>query len=284
MTVAAPLSLPTSTRCAVCGAEDFTPVRDEPGGFTLCECQRCGVWAVSPRPSIEHLRSFYDEGYYAPWRREAAARRRMWRRRLRFLRGVPRGRLVDIGCAEGAFLEVARQAGFEVVGTELSPHGAASTALRLGIPVHCGELASAQFAAGSFSVVTLWHVLEHMVRPDETLAEARRILEPGGRLVVAVPNRRCPVFGAAYRVARGEPLHLYRPDDREQHLHHWEPRSLRAALDDHGFDGVELAPDPCALGVAKGAVDLVGRLHTVMAREPRTAAMVAVGRPRGDKP
>jgi 2-polyprenyl-3-methyl-5-hydroxy-6-metoxy-1,4-benzoquinol methylase len=205
----------------------------------------------------------------------------MWRRRLRFLRGVRRGRLLDVGCAEGAFLEVARAAGFETLGTELSPHGAARTALRLGIPIHRGELASARFSAGSFSAVTLWHVLEHVLRPDETLAEARRILEPGGRLVVAVPNRRCPVFGAAYRVARGEPLHLYHPDDREQHLHHWEPRSLRAALDRHGFEVVKLAPDPCALGTAKVAVDLAGRLHTAMAREPRTASMVAAARPRG---
>jgi len=280
MTVAAPLSRPSATRCAVCGAEESALVRLEPGGYTLCECGRCGVWAVNPRPPIERLRSCYDEDYYAPWRREAMARQRMWRRRLRFLRGVPRGRLVDVGCAEGAFLEVAREAGFEVVGTELSSHGAARTALRLGIPVHRGELASAQFATGSFSAVTLWHVLEHVLRPDEMLAEARRILEPGGRLVIAVPNRRCPVFGAAYQVARGEPLHLYHPDDREQHLHHWEPRSLRAALDHHGFDEVELAPDPCALGTAKAAVDLAGRLHTAMAREPRTAAMVAVAQPR----
>jgi 2-polyprenyl-3-methyl-5-hydroxy-6-metoxy-1,4-benzoquinol methylase len=205
----------------------------------------------------------------------------MWLRRLRFLRGVRRGRLLDVGCAEGAFLEVAREAGFEALGTELSSHGAARTALRLGIPVHCGELTSARFAAGSFSAVTLWHVLEHVVEPGETLAEARRILEPGGRLVVAVPNRRCPVFGAAYRLARGEPLHLYSPDDREQHLYHWEPRSLSAALTHHGLDVLELGPDPCALGTTKIAVDLIGRLHTTMAREPRTAAMVAVAQPRG---
>jgi len=239
------------------------------------------VWAVSPRPPTEQLQGSYDEDYYDPWRREAAARRRMWRRRLRFLRGVRRGRLLDVGCAEGAFLEIAREEGFDVVGTELSSHGASRTALRLGVPVHYGELPGARFSTGSFAAVTLWHVLERVLRPDETLAEARRILEPGGRLIVAVPNRRCPVFGAAYRVARGESLHLYQPDDREQHLHHWEPRSLRTALEHHGFDSVELAPDPCALGTAKAAVDLAGRLHTAMAKEPRTAAMVATARPRG---
>jgi SAM-dependent methyltransferase len=239
------------------------------------------VWAVRPRPAIEHLQSRYDEEYYAPWRSNAAARRRMWRRRLRFLRGVRRGRLLDVGCAEGAFLDTARADGFAAFGTELSYHGAARTALRLGIPVHCGELESARFAPGSFSAVTLWHVLEHVVEPGATLAEARRILEPGGRLVVAVPNRRCPVFGAAYRIARGEPMHLYRPDDREQHLYHWEPRSLRSAMTHHGFEVLELAPDPCALGPTKIAVDLIGRLHGAMAGEPRTAAMVVTAQPRG---
>lgn len=281
MTVVAHLPSGVEPRCVVCGARDSKAVGRETPEHTLFECGRCGVWAVRPRPAIERLQSGYDEEYYAPWRREAAARRRMWRRRLRFLRGVRRGRLLDIGCAEGAFLDVARAAGFEAFGTELSSYGAARTALRLGIPVHCGELTSARFATGSFSAVTLWHVLEHLVDPGETLAEARRILEPGGRLVVAVPNRRCPVFRAAYRLARGEALHLYRPDDREQHLHHWEPRSLGAALTHHGFDVLELAPDPCALGTTKVVVDGIGRLHSAAAGEPRTAAMVAAAQPRG---
>ena len=281
MSGAACLAPVVDSACRVCGGETMTLVHREPGGHALVECGECGVWSVRPRPSLDELRARYDASYYAPWDAEAPARARMWQRRLRFLDRARGKRLLDVGCAEGAFLEAARDAGFDVHGTELSPHGAASTAQRLGVPVHCGELIDARFESGSFDVVTLWHVLEHVLHPGETLAEAHRILRPGGSLVVAVPNRVCPIFRATYRIARRRSLHFYHPDDREQHLYHWGPDSLTRALEQVKLDVVETAPDPCALGCAKIAVDLVGRWHSVVARAPRTAAMVAVARRGG---
>jgi 2-polyprenyl-3-methyl-5-hydroxy-6-metoxy-1,4-benzoquinol methylase len=256
----------------------MTEVHRESGGHALVECAECGVWAVQPRPSLDELRARYDASYYAPWNAEAPARARMWRRRLRFLDRAWGKRLLDVGCAEGAFLDAARGAGFDVQGTELSPHGANTTAQRLGVPVHCGELIDARFESGSFDVMTLWHVLEHVLFPGETLAEAHRILRPDGLLVVAVPNRVCPIFRATYRIVRGRSLHLYHPGDREQHLYHWTPDSLTRALEQAGLEVVETAPDPCAVGRSKIAVDLVGRWHSAVARAPRTAAMVAVAR------
>lgn len=281
MSVATCRAVVTESGCRVCAAESTVPVRREPGGHVLNECERCGVWSVWPLPGLEQLRGIYDASYYAPWESEAGARARMWRRRLRFLRNAPGRTLLDVGCAEGDFLEAAKRAGFEVQGTELSTHGASRSRARLGVPVHCGELEQARLAGGSFSVVTLWHVLEHVLYPGRTLAEAHRILEPGGRLVVAVPNRACPVFRAAYRAARGRRAHLYHPDDREQHLHHWEPRSIRRALERTGFENVRLATDPCAIGAAKVAIDLAARVHSALARAPRTRAMVAVARRGG---
>jgi len=264
--------------CAVCGGTEISSRGKEPGGHPLVECGRCGVWSVHDPPSPESLRSRYVEDYYLPWRDEVHARRRMWRRRLRLLGNARKGRLLDVGCAEGDFLAQASEAGFTVEGTELSVHGARKTSLGLGVPVHCGELAEAGLPAGSFSVVTFWHVLEHMLHPGRALGEARRILEPDGLLVVAVPNRSNPLFRAAYRIARGRPLYLYHPKDREQHLHHWSPPSLKAALECRGFQVQPLRPDPCALGVVKSALDLAGRLHSLLAGAPRTQAMVALAR------
>lgn len=270
-----------SPACAVCTATELFPARHESESHSLLACPECGVWSVHPRPSLEQLRSGYDEAYYVPWRGEAVARQRMWERRIQLLRDARRGRLLDVGCAEGSFLRVARAAGFSVAGTELSPHGARRTAGDLDAPVHCGELVDAGLPAGSFAVVTFWHVLEHMLHPGAALAEARRILEPGGSLVVAVPNRRNPLFRAAYRLARGKRLHLYHPTDREQHLHHWDPHSLGRALQGRGFEIARLLPDSCALGRVKRWIDMAGRLHTWLAGEPRTHAMVALARPAG---
>ena len=270
--------MPTPPACAVCGGGQLDPV-EQAAGHPLVECARCRVWSVHPVPSREQLEAAYDEDYYVPWRSEAGARRRMWRRRLRLLRDAKRGRLLDVGCAEGSFIAQARDAGFAVEGTELSAHGARRTARGLGVPVFHGELVEAGYPACSFAVVTIWHVLEHMLHPGEALAEARRILEPDGTLVVAVPNRDNPVFRAAYRLARRRPLHLYHPDDREQHLHHWNPAALAVALELAGFDLLSIVPDPCATGLVKGIVDRVGRIHSWLAGTPRTSAMVALAAP-----
>jgi len=228
--------------------------------------------------------ALYGESYYAAWRAEAGPRRRMWKRRLRFLEDSRRGRLLDVGCAEGSFLREAKASGFQVEGTELSPHPARFAAALLGARVHCGSLPELGLPGASFAAVTFWHVLEHTEDPGANLRAARELLEPGGRLVVAVPNRHNTIFRAAYRIARGRPVHLYDPADREQHLHHWDPASLRASLEAHGFLVEAVSPDPCAIGLAKWIVDAAGRLHSAAAREPRTSAMVAVASaPGGDR-
>jgi len=57
-----------------------------------------------------------------------------------------------------------------------------------GVPAACGALTRAPFKPGTFSVITMFHVLEHLYDPSAFLECARELLEPGGRLVVQVPN------------------------------------------------------------------------------------------------
>src|SRR5262249_26042982 len=79
-----------------------------------------------------------------------------------------------------------------------------------------------------FDVVTLWHVLEHLIHPRAMLEAARTRLAPEGLLVVAVPNLDNLPMRLAYRVARGRSLPLYEAGGREPHLTHLDPRTLRA--------------------------------------------------------
>lgn len=269
----------SSCRCAVCDSGSFRKVREEESGHSILRCELCGVWTVSPLPSLEELRNRYDDDYYAPWIGQAKRRRRMWDRRMKLLHGIPRGRLMDVGCADGAFMERARESGFQVLGSEFSPVAAARTSHWLNLPVYTGELQDLAIEPGSLRALTLWHVLEHTTRPGETLAAARRLLVDDGRLVVAVPNRRNPSFRALYRLVRRRSLRMYHPSDREQHLHHWDPASLVEALEHHGFQVLDLRPDLCALDPGKRLADSLGRIHTLLAGEPRTSAMVAVARP-----
>jgi 2-polyprenyl-3-methyl-5-hydroxy-6-metoxy-1,4-benzoquinol methylase len=165
-----------------------------------------------------------------------------------------------------------------VAGTEISPYAARRAGERLAAPVHCGELAELALEPGGFDLVTFWHVLEHLLSPAGALARARELLRPGGLLAVAVPNRRNTLFRAAYRVVRGRRLLLYRPDDREQHLHHWDPPALRAAMEAAGFDAPEIRPDRCALGAGRRMLEGLGALHGALRGEARSGALLALAR------
>lgn len=134
--------------------------------------------------------------------------------------------LLDVGCGDGLLLQNLRSLGWDGQGVELDPEAAAATRGR-GIPVFNGSIQDAGFADGQFAAVTMSHVIEHLTNPAETLAEIRRVLRPGGHLVVMTPNASSSlhrVFGAEWF-----------PLDAPRHLLLHSPQSLRRILEDAGF-------------------------------------------------
>lgn len=214
--------------CEICGADDPEPVAARPdllfGGaavYTFCRCRACGVLYQHPRPTEATIGQLYPhDTSYPSYRRAIAAepllkqfdRRYGLAKRCRLVRRhVAAGRLLDVGCATGDFLsEMARQPGWSVMGVEPSPD-AGRYAAGSGLTVVRGVLNDGAFAAGSFDAVTMWDVLEHVYDPRAVIAEAARILRPGGVLVVNHPNtasldRR--IFGRLW-VGYELPRHLY---------------------------------------------------------------------------
>jgi SAM-dependent methyltransferase len=219
---AAPASNPAggATRaCPVCGAagHEARPwiVKD---GFPLVRCGGCGSVHVGTEPSAIDFASLYGEGYFrdeafADYTAQARARRAQARRRLFMLRHWPlpagrvpgRGRWLDVGCAAGFFLAEARR-WYAVQGVELSAWASAWARERLALPVFTGTLHEAKLPAAAFDGVSLWDVIEHVPDPVAVLAEAARVLAPGGRLVLTTGD-----FGSAYARARGVHWHLLTP-------------------------------------------------------------------------
>jgi 2-polyprenyl-3-methyl-5-hydroxy-6-metoxy-1,4-benzoquinol methylase len=183
-----------------------------------------------------------------------------------------------VGCGDGLFLKVAREAGWDADGIEFSPEGARRSSLRIGRPVAVGDLSHEKGLRGPFDVVTLWHVLEHLTDPAGMLEAVRARLRSGGLLVVAVPNIDNYPLRAAYRVVRRRPLPLFEAGAREPHLTHFDPRTLRAALAGRGFAGVEILADRCALTLAKRAIDALAALLSRLTGRLMTDAMLACAR------
>jgi SAM-dependent methyltransferase len=114
-------------------------------------------------------------------------RRREVEEEVRMLHAVPQGRLLDVGCGSGEWLESMRERGWRVVGVDFD-QTAVNFARQAELEVRCGSLEEQHFAEGSFDAVTLNHVIEHVPDPLRTVAECARILKPAGKLVMFTPN------------------------------------------------------------------------------------------------
>ena len=164
--------------CAWCGTPFDERSQARPGRR---RCAVCGVWTTDPWPTEEEL-----ERAYGPWYRPEAGRfsglgdvvlRRLRGRLARRIdRVAPPGPVLDVGAGDGALVDALRAAGRESVGLERR------AARRDFIE---GDLAE---VSGEWATVVFWHSLEHLQAPREALGQAARLLQPGGLLVVAIPN------------------------------------------------------------------------------------------------
>ncbi|MEE2829090.1 MAG: class I SAM-dependent methyltransferase [Myxococcota bacterium] len=123
------------------------------------------------------------------------------------------GRLMDVGCAYGAFLaEAAADGGFELWGTDLSEHALAEASRRLdgeAVQLQHGGLFDSGGVPGSFDVVTIFDVIEHIDDLDAAFEQLRVLLRPGGLLAVSVPVYDGPL-GPLVDALDKDPTHLHK--------------------------------------------------------------------------
>lgn len=221
--------------CTVCNDRGVRPVfRLEGVPWRVVLCASCETGRLDPLPAAEEIAAFYPPAYYGTTGRKFKryvewAVRFVAIRRVRFLaRRVPRGgRVLDVGCGRGTLLSELADRGFEVHGTEVSRAAVEGADPRTEIRI-ASNLGEADYPENFFDLVILWHVLEHLPDPRETLREIRRILRPGGEVVVAVPN-----FSSwQARWAGPAWFHL----DPPRHVYHFPLAALRMLLTDCGFE------------------------------------------------
>lgn len=258
--------------CQLCGSSERT-LKFQDGPFRVVTCSQCGLTYVTPRLQGEALKAVYDEGYwkstnpkqrgYADYASESALYLKTFRRRMRLVsRWLPaNGRVLDVGCAAGYFLRIAKEHGHDVHGVELSQAIAVEAVKALGQDrVHIGTLDDAVAAMdhkpASFDLVTMWDVVEHIPEPQPVLRRVRELIKPGGRFLLETQN-------VASRWARllGPRWHHYKHDE---HLYHFDPQTIRRLLADCGFKVLHLGPAHAGKYVSFGFLaERAGRLGKV---------------------
>ena len=105
-----------------------------------------------------------------------------------YLANTRTGKLLDVGCGSGKFLNNMRLTGWEVEGVDFDPKAVELARTKYSINAHLGSLESIRFADNSFDAITMSHVVEHVFNPVALLQECYRILKPGGKLIALTPN------------------------------------------------------------------------------------------------
>jgi len=226
--------------CPVCGSADAHPVVSR-RGFSYVRCHRCQATYVAPAPSAEEVANIYQDPSYFAGNTEIGygdyvAMHKVlaphFRRRLWILgRWLPeRGRLLDVGCADGFFLELARADGWEVAGVEISEPMAEETARQLGVPIVTSIEKLPEDAV--YDAVTLWEVVEHFREPVTELRRLVRRLRPGGALMLSTPN-----VGHWQAMNAPDAWNLFCPP---AHLVLFTDVSLKVALEKAGYSGIRI--------------------------------------------
>ena len=255
--------------CPLCGAEECAPHlsaacperADEQ--FTIARCDACGMLFVNPRPASEALSDYYPEEYFAYSFADAQPlnhllKVRLWRalgmlppperasadllgfRAMRGLVAALRSarvawtlpapwagaRFLDIGCGAGQHLQFAAELGWDAFGVDFSAQGVAA-AHEHGFSATVGNAGALPLADASFDLISLMHMLEHAPDPVAVLRETARVIRPDGAVYVEVPN------AAAWSLRRFRSG--WTALELPRHLHHFTPRTLRAAAERAGL-------------------------------------------------
>jgi SAM-dependent methyltransferase len=220
--------------CLVCGqTEAHETFAIEGISEKLVTCDGCGLGSLFPMPSARRIGSFYPAEYYgSPNAKfeplvEKVVRTGARNRVKSLTQGLQAGsRVLDIGCGRGVMIRALLDLGFEAHGVEISEAAAAAVDDRADVRI-AADLADANHESNSFDAVIMWHVLEHLRDPAETLSAIQRILRPGGRLILAVPN-----FASwQSKWSQNDWFHL----DLPRHLFHFSPTNLSRLIERFGF-------------------------------------------------
>lgn len=170
--------------------------------WPIVRCKSCRLAYLNPRPSRAAIGKYYPPGFFAG--RSRAVMEQRYRVQAEYLSGLTPGRLLDVGCANGDWMQLMAERGWSVAGIEPSSNAQNPHGLEIR---HGGFPESADFAPQSFDVITAWAVFEHLHDPRAAFERASALLRPGGRLIALVTNINSLFSRYSYR--EDVPRHLY---------------------------------------------------------------------------
>jgi 2-polyprenyl-3-methyl-5-hydroxy-6-metoxy-1,4-benzoquinol methylase len=226
----------------VLSAKDYTVSGEQ---FEILECRNCTQRFTQNIPGPQEIGKYYQSEnyishsdtskglinnlYHKVRKRTLVQKRKL----IENTTGKKAGSILDVGCGTGAFLHTMKNEKWNITGLEPDETARAKALQLYGLHLKKTEefyLLPAQ----TFDAITMWHVLEHVHELHNYIAQLKKLLKPGGKLFIAVPNYTSydagvyKEFWAAYDVPR--------------HLYHFSPKSMQALLNSHGMAVEKMKP------------------------------------------
>ena len=235
--------------CNLCLSENRQPYCPE-NGRGLVQCQNCGLVYVSPRPDSNELYALYGETYfkndddgtvgYHDYIADERNIRKSFNRRLdllhRFIQPkTGNNNLLDVGCAVGFFIDEASKRGWQVAGVDVSGFAIDYIKQRFGHAAYNLSILdeATPFQDNSYTLITLWDVIEHVPDPKGHIERIAQLLEQGGIVALMTPD----VQSLPARLT-GKRWIGYKLSD--EHVYYFDVKTLTRMLNEAGLDVIDV--------------------------------------------
>ena len=175
--------------CPFCKKADYDIILDFVY-YNLVRCSDCGLTYVNPQPKAEATYDIYDDNYLNYLLANAERSISFFQEKVQIIQNIiPSGKVLDIGFGAGYFLKLMMERCYNVYGVEISQSACSFVKSKHQIEkVYCCDLLNADLR-DIFDIITFWDSLQGMPQPIEHIEKATQLLNPGGLMVIQVPNR-----------------------------------------------------------------------------------------------
>lgn len=211
-------------KCLLCRYSKFEIVMKKEG-YNIVKCKKCTLIFVNPRASKEKIENQYKLDSTSPseyYTHAEKTDKEVFDKRIKIIeRFAKKGKLLDVGCSVGTFLEVANKRGWEVEGIEANENSVKYCKTK-GLRVRAAFFEKDTFKNNEFDVIHMGDVIEHFPDPVEAIKNSRLFLKDNGVLAIVTPNFDSFIA----KLFHVKPI---------EHLFYFNCQTTKKILEDNGF-------------------------------------------------
>ena len=215
-------------------------------GWTILHCSSCGLFKLDFQGSYKHfIKEYYNKKFFTGSKERAGyfdyeGDRVAERRNMRsYIQGIKKykkkGKLLDVGCATGLFMQESVNSGFDAYGIDVSAYAIKIAIKRFGNKVRLSSIEDVNFKKSSFDLVTLFDVVEHVENPRKVLLKIHNLLKEKGLLVINTGDTN-----SFFAKLQGKYWHFFIPP---QHFFYFSQQNLKTLLSQSGFEVINVEHD-----------------------------------------